>query len=96
MEGSQSWGLQGGSTASSDAGRETRRGNIRSRQGTCANMEAAQLEVELQRRRDARRIHYEQKAKRLRMESWALRQRAELMEHEADEVDEGGYIRRRL
>jgi hypothetical protein len=66
----------------------------------CANVEAAQLEVQLQNGRDARRIHYEQKAKRMRMESWALKQRAELLECEADEVDKlaerkyGGYFRR--
>ena len=57
-------------------------------------MEAARLEVELQRRRDARRIHYEQKTKRLRLESWALRQRAALMGREADEVD--GLVERKM
>ena len=84
---SQSWGPQGGSTASSDAGEEIFRGNIRFRRDTCADVEAARLGVELQRRRDARRIHYEQKSKQMRMESGALRQRAELLERQADEVD---------
>jgi hypothetical protein len=51
------------------------------------DVEAARLGVELQRRRDARRIHFEQKVKQLRLESWALKQRAELMEREADDVD---------
>jgi hypothetical protein len=89
MDGSQSWGLQGGSTASSDAGGESRRGSLRSRQDrrACADVEAARLEVERQRRRDASRIHFEQKLKQLRMESWALRQRAELIDREADDVD---------
>ncbi|KAH9974685.1 hypothetical protein BGW80DRAFT_152208 [Lactifluus volemus] len=86
-KGMESWGLQGGSTASSDAGGETRRGDIRSHRNTCAELEAARLGVELQRRRDARRIRHEQTAKRLRMESWALKQRAELLERKADEVD---------
>jgi hypothetical protein len=54
---------------------------------TCADVEVARLEVELQRRLDARRIHYEQKSKRMRIESWVLKQRAELLECEADEVD---------
>ena len=74
---------------SSDAGGETCRGNIRSRQDAraCADVEAAQLELERQRRRDAERIHFEQKAKQLRMELWALRQHAELMDQEADDVD---------
>ncbi|KAH9974887.1 hypothetical protein BGW80DRAFT_1559387 [Lactifluus volemus] len=87
MEGSQSWGLQGGSTASSDAGGENRRRTIRSGQDTHVDVEAARLKVELQRHRDARRIFHEQKAKRLRMEAWALRQRAELLDRQADEED---------
>ncbi|KAH9971226.1 hypothetical protein BGW80DRAFT_1253475 [Lactifluus volemus] len=87
MEGSQSRGIQGGFTASLDAGGENRRRNIRSGQDTYADVEAARLEVELQRRRDARRIFHEQKTKRLRMVSWALKQRAELLESQADEVD---------
>jgi hypothetical protein len=87
MEGSQSWGLQGGPTASSDAGGENHRRTIRSCQDTYAGVEAARLKVELQRHRDARRIFHEQKAKRLRMEAWALRQRAELLDRQADEVD---------
>jgi hypothetical protein len=86
MESGQSWGLQEGSTASSDAGGEIQ---IRSRQDAqaCADVEVARLEVEQQRRRDAKRIYYEQKAKWLRMESWALKQRAEHLDREADEMD---------
>ncbi|KAH9979287.1 hypothetical protein BGW80DRAFT_1523344 [Lactifluus volemus] len=87
MEGSQSWGLQGGSTASSDAGGENRSRKIRSRQDTYADVEAARLTVELQRHRDARRILREQKVKRLRMEAWALVQRAEHFNRQADEED---------
>ena len=77
-----------------DAGGKARRGKIRPHQDTCAvhrglddNVEAARLGVELQRHRDARRIHFEQKVKQLRVESWALKQRAELMEREADDAD---------
>ena len=87
--------MEGGFTASSDADGKARRGKIRPQQDTCAvhegldddDVEAARLGVELQRRRDARRIHFEQKVKQLRLESWALKQRAELMEREADDVD---------
>jgi hypothetical protein len=96
VEVSQSWWLEGGSTASSGTGAETRHDNIRSHQYTCAvhrdcdldeEGEAARLGVELQRRRDARSIHLEQKAKQMRMESWMLKQRAERLDREADEVD---------
>jgi hypothetical protein len=86
-KGMESRGLQGGSTAPSDAGEETRRGDIRARRSTSAELEAARLGVELQRRRDARRIRREQRAKRLRMESWALTQRAALFNRQADELD---------
>jgi hypothetical protein len=80
--------LQGGSTASSNAGGETRCGDIRSRQGTWAGLDDVEAaRVELQLRRDARRIYYEQTVKLLRRESWALKQRAELLEREADEAD---------
>jgi hypothetical protein len=88
------WGLEGGFAASSDAGGKARHGKIRSHQDTCAghrnsddDVEAARLGVELQRRRDARRIHFEQTVKGLRLESWALKQRAELIERKADDVD---------
>jgi hypothetical protein len=84
----ESWGLQGGSAASSDAGEESRRGDIRrGRRSTDAELEAAQLRIELQRRRDARRIRREQRVKRLRIESWALKQRAMLWDRQADEMD---------
>jgi hypothetical protein len=83
----ESWGLQGESIASSDAGGETRSGDIRARQSTCAELEAARLGVEAQRRRDARRIRREQTVKRLRVESWALTQRAECIKRKADEMN---------
>jgi hypothetical protein len=77
-----------------DAGGKARCGKIRPHQDTCTvhrglddDVEAARLGVELQRHRDARRIHFEQMVKQLRVESWALKQRAELMEREADDAD---------
>ncbi|KAH9973108.1 hypothetical protein BGW80DRAFT_1445656 [Lactifluus volemus] len=76
VEVSQSWWLEGGSTASSGTGAETRHDNIRSHQYTCAVHRDCDLDEEGKLR-----------AKQMRMESWMLKQRAERLDREADEVD---------
>jgi hypothetical protein len=90
-KGIESWELQGGFSASSDAGGETCRGAMRSRRDTWGadldDVKAARSRVQQQRDLDAKRIHYEQKSKRLWVESWALEQRSKALAREAEELD---------
>jgi hypothetical protein len=87
----ESWGLEGGPTASSDADGKTNHGAIRSRRDTCGadlnDLKAARSRVQLQRDLDAKRIHYEQRSKRLKIEAWVLGQRSLALTREADELD---------
>jgi hypothetical protein len=89
-KGMESRGLQGGFTASSDAGGETNRGDIRSRRDIRAGLddvEAARSRVQRQRDLDAKRIHYQQRSKGLRIESLVMKERSDALARQADELD---------
>ena len=93
LEGNQSSGVEGGSSASSLADAAVDSFNPRHYQSQSSvrgldatDIEAAREKVAAQHEEDAERIRREQKSKRHMVEAWALKQRAACLEWKAAEL----------